>query len=79
MADHNCAEYKQLQKEVETHLTKITELTTSQLRAFQLNDQITFARLDKELENAMGEKERRIGAARQHAKEHGCQGVPHTD
>lgn len=71
-----CPEYDRLQKEVEEHLQKITDLTTAQLHAFQENEQSKFMRLDKKLENAMGEKERRIGAARQHAKEHGCQHIP---
>ena len=75
MDARGCPEYQQLQKEVSEALSKIAELTTAQLQAFRLNDQVSFSRLDKELENAMGRKERTIGAARQHAKEHGCQNV----
>lgn len=71
-----CKDYERLQNEVEKILQKLTELTTRQLEAFQQQDQSTFTNIDKELENTMGEKERSIGAARQHAKEHGCQGIP---
>jgi hypothetical protein len=35
-----------------------------------------FLRHDKELELLMGEKERTVGALREHDKEHGCQDGP---
>jgi hypothetical protein len=35
--------------------------------------QTEFMKIDKELENTVGEKERAIGALRQHAEEQGCQ------
>ena len=47
---------------VQDVLARVTHLTTAQLNAFRANDQATFMRLDKELENAMGTKERTIGA-----------------
>jgi hypothetical protein len=68
-----CAEFERLQSEVRKILHKLTELTTAQLNAFQAGDRAGFARLDKELENTVGEKERAIGAMAQHAGEHGCQ------
>lgn len=68
-----CPEFERLQSEVREILQKLTELTTDQLHAFQTNDRARFARLDKELEHTVGEKERAIGAMAQHASEHGCQ------
>lgn len=68
-----CAEYAGLQSEVSSILQRVSELTTEQLDAFQSNDQARFVTLDHELETAIGEKERTIGAMRQHVREHGCQ------
>jgi hypothetical protein len=68
---HICPECERLQTEVQTALEGLTLLTSAQLAAFRANDQETFMRLDRELENAVGLKERTIGALRQHRKEHG--------
>ena len=68
-----CSEFDRLQKEVNAVLEKLTELTTAQREAFRAKDGATFSRLDKELEQVVGRKERAIGALRQHAREHRCQ------
>ena len=68
-----CDEYPRLQRKVQEALEILTRLTEAQLSAFQRNDHSTFMRLDKELEQAVGAKERSIGALRQHVKEHRCQ------
>lgn len=73
MAEERCATYAGLQSKVTSILQRIADLTSAQLVAFQARDQVLFMTLDKELENAMGAKERAVGAMRQHAKEHGCQ------
>jgi hypothetical protein len=68
-----CAEYARLQSEVSSILQHLSDLATAQLEAFYANDPATFAKLDKQLEITVGEKERAIGAMREHAKDHGCQ------
>jgi hypothetical protein len=68
-----CPEYVRLQAEVLDVLEKLTKLTQGQLDAFRRHDQATVMRLDKELETTVGLKERRLGAMRQHAREHKCQ------
>ena len=68
-----CAELERLQKEVEAILDKLRELTTLQLEVFRAHNQPEFIRLDKELELTVGEKERSIGALRQHVQDHECQ------
>jgi cell division septum initiation protein DivIVA len=65
-----CRECDRLQGEVQGTLSRLVELTTAQLNAFRAQDHAAFVRLDKELENTMGTKERIIGAARQHEREH---------
>jgi hypothetical protein len=73
MPANRCPEYVKLESEVESVLQKLTEITSAQLAAFQENDPVRVFRLDKELELTIGEKERALGALRQHVKEHGCQ------
>jgi hypothetical protein len=72
MTDAKCEEYDRLQKDVEAILEKLREVTTLQLEVFRSRNQPEFIQLDKELELTVGEKERRIGALRQHAAEHRC-------
>ena len=70
MAGIECKECERLRGEVQDALARLTNLTTAQLNAFRANDRSDFMRLDDELENGMGAKERTIGAMRQHEKEH---------
>ena len=65
-----CPEYEKLEADVSSSLEFLSDLTKRQLEAFQAGKQTLFVRLDKELENAVGAKERKIGALRQHAKDH---------
>ena len=67
-----CKECERLRGEVQDALTRLTSITTAQLNAFRAGDEQTFMQLDKELENAVGSKERTIGAMRQHRREHGA-------
>jgi hypothetical protein len=67
-----CTEYLLLQGEVQKILETLTELTTAQVHTFRAGDYASFAQLDKQLELTVGEKERAIGALRQHAREHRC-------
>jgi hypothetical protein len=67
MQNHRlCIECAKLQYDVVSILEKLIEIETVQLEAFRADDTDRFARLDRELELAVGEKERRVGALRQH-------------
>ncbi len=66
----NCPECTRLQDATQDALRQLVRLTSSQLEAFQAGDNGRFARLDKEVEQVMGAKERTIGAFHQHQKEH---------
>jgi len=70
-----CADYAQLENVVNENLEALLKLATHQLEIFKSKDYAAFMRLDKDLENMVGKKERSVGALRQHAKEHGCQPV----
>jgi len=68
----NCPEYDRLHAEVENVLGNLAQVTTTLLELFRSKDLAGVHRLDKELELTVGEKERAIGALRQHIKEHKC-------
>ena len=68
-----CSEYDSLSVAVERALKQLSEKTTILLELFRAKNDPSFRRLDKELELLVGEKERAIGALRQHVKDHGCQ------
>ena len=70
MRPQNCSECKHLEDEVTDCLEKLRQHTTTQLAVFREGNQSEFMRLDRELENLVGEKERRVGALRQHQKDH---------
>lgn len=68
-----CEEYDRLESRVEEALAQLARVTTLQLELFRSRNFPHVSRVDKELENMVGEKERAIGALRQHLKEHNCQ------
>lgn len=69
---NECSEYGRLHTEVENVLANLAQVTTLLLELFRSRDLDGVQRLDKELEFTVGEKERRLGALRQHVKEHHC-------
>ena len=69
----HCAEYDRLRSEVENVLGNLAQVTTLLLDLFRTWDSEKYLHLDKELELTVGEKERAVGALRQHIKEHKCQ------
>jgi len=71
-----CAEYKHLHAEVENALGNLAQVATLLLELFRSRDLHGVYRLDKELEITVGQKERCIGALRQHVKEHKCAKPP---
>ncbi|MBV9573026.1 MAG: hypothetical protein JOY93_03150 [Acidobacteriales bacterium] len=69
-----CQRCSELFSSVAAVLDDLTSLTRAQSEAFKAGDMDEFTRLDKELENAVGLKERSIGALREHRREHGLAG-----
>jgi hypothetical protein len=53
-------------------LRKVSEIATAQVESFRAKDKDSFTKLDKELEQTVGEKERTIGGFTQHCKDHNC-------
>lgn len=73
MPEERCREYERLEEEAHKVLKKIGDLADAQRNALQERDDEGFTKLDRELELAVGHKERVIGALRNHAETHGCQ------
>jgi hypothetical protein len=69
----HCAEYARLASHVEDVLARLADLTSQQLKLFRDGDFPASRRLDRELETTIGNKERAIGALRQHMIERRCQ------
>ena len=68
---NGCKECIRLESDIDAVLKRLVELTSAQLDAFHAKDRSAVTRLDKELEHAVGRKERAFGAQRQHARQHG--------
>jgi hypothetical protein len=67
-----CEEYNRLRAKVEDVLGNLAQTTALLLELFRGVDFEGVQRLDKELELTVGEKERCLGAFRQHIRDHNC-------
>lgn len=67
-----CLERERLAGAASKTLRQIMELSEQMLEAVQGGRLQWFSELDRQLELAVGEKERSFGALRQHEKEHAC-------
>jgi hypothetical protein len=72
-----CAECERLEHEVRETINRVVLIGISLLDAFRDKDPSTFTQLDKQLEATVGEKERAIGALRQHVREHERESATH--
>jgi len=69
----DCPERDKLKADASHALQDIVEFAKRLLAAVNsADDPASLTPLDKDLENAVGEKERAFGALAQHRKEHGC-------
>jgi hypothetical protein len=67
-----CTEATKLLNEIISELSRIVDLSRSQADARRAEKRDLATELDRQLEEALGKKERAIGAWQQHVKEHGC-------
>jgi hypothetical protein len=68
----SCQEYERLHAHLENVLGNLAQSATLLLELFRSKNLEGVHRLDRELELTLGEKERSLGALRQHVKEHNC-------
>jgi hypothetical protein len=67
-----CAEQQRLISEVQRHLHRISELSRATADAVESRNENLTRELDRAVEEEIGNKERALGALRQHRKDHGC-------
>ena len=67
-----CLHQQQLMASVRRHLSEIEALSHGMCDALGKHEDEKSARLDSDIENELGLKERAMGAWNQHRSEHGC-------
>jgi hypothetical protein len=67
-----CARQQQLMDEAQSCLVRIADLARAEAEALTNGTENIAMEIDRQIEHAIGEKERAIGALREHRKEHGC-------
>ena len=67
-----CPEFERLRAEVENVLGNLAQVSTLLVELFRSKDFNAVYGFDTELELTVGQKERCIGALRQHIKDHNC-------
>jgi hypothetical protein len=70
--DQICARQQELIAEVQSHLMRLAELAREEAAVIARKDDEMWLKLDQEIENELGKKERSLGALKEHRKEHGC-------
>ncbi len=68
----DCARRDELAAESQQALEQIIQITIQAREALRQGNQAEMLRTDRALELALGEKERLIGALREHKTQHGC-------
>lgn len=58
--------------EVQDHLRRLAELAREEIEAINSKDETTWMKIDRQIEATLGEKERTLGALREHRSTHGC-------
>jgi hypothetical protein len=71
-AETPCLEQQRLMAAVQAHLLTIAELSRRTADAVAHRNENLTRELDLQVEKAIGEKERALGALRQHRQDHGC-------
>jgi hypothetical protein len=67
-----CGVRLQLEEHVRHTLRKLAILAAQEADLIASDDEPKMDAVDEDLENVLGEKERAIGALKQHRAEHGC-------
>jgi hypothetical protein len=67
-----CLRQQELIGEVQHHLIRLSDLARAEVEAVRSKDDKELLSIDKEIEATLGEKERSLGALREHRREHGC-------
>jgi hypothetical protein len=72
MSNQPCRKQQSLIDCVQQHLLRIADLSRDTAEAVANRNENLTRELDSQVEKELGEKERALGALRQHREEHGC-------
>ena len=67
-----CLRQQDLIGAVQQHLLRLAELARADADAVKIADLELALKIDKQIEEELGSKERAMGALKQHREEHGC-------
>ncbi len=67
-----CERRDELTNEVQFHLVRLTELAREEIKYLNRWEQRPMMDMDKQIEEALGAKERCLGALKEHRRQHGC-------
>jgi hypothetical protein len=67
-----CARQQDLIKVVQGYLLELSSLAREEAEILKSKDETRWLEVDKRIEQTLGDKERAMGALRQHRIEHGC-------
>jgi len=68
----NCQRRDELVAEVQSNLLRLAELARMEVTALESRHENVWMDLDRQIERTLGEKERSLGALKEHRSEHGC-------
>ena len=67
-----CRRQQELIAAVQKHLLRLAALARTESEVISGESENAWMAVDREIENELGEKERAMGALKQHRAEHGC-------
>jgi hypothetical protein len=68
----DCERKNELIAKVQQHLLRLAELSRQEVDLIKNQHSNTWLLVDKQIEAELGEKERSLGALKEHIREHGC-------
>jgi hypothetical protein len=68
----SCQRQQELIAETQSHLLRLSELSRAQAEALIHGSENLVMEIDQQIETTLGEKERALGALKEHRREHGC-------
>ncbi len=71
-SSETCEVRVRLERLAQHHLLELAELARKEADVVESGDQQRILELDKNIEDALGRKERALGAINQHRADHGC-------
>ena len=72
MEEGPCPRQQEIMEELQEHLMRLAALAREEAEAVRTGSENLWMAIDKQIESELGEKERALGALKEHRREHGC-------